>query len=45
MKTISAPLSFDAMKRLDLDECLPGDLDELQLSDDRLRTTIEIRSD
>ncbi|MBC3271080.1 hypothetical protein HU765_14150 [Pseudomonas sp. SWRI81] len=32
MKTISVPLSIDAMHRLDLDECLPGDLEELLLS-------------
>lgn len=34
MKIISVPLSSEAMKRLDLDECLPGDLEELQLSEE-----------
>ncbi|WP_367375745.1 hypothetical protein [Pseudomonas lini] len=31
---ISVPLSSEAMKRLDLDECLSGDLEELQLSEE-----------
>lgn len=33
MKTISVPLSVDALNRLDVDECLPGDLEEINLSD------------
>lgn len=35
MKTISVPLSSEAMKRLDLDECLLGDLEELQLPEEQ----------
>lgn len=35
MKIISAPLNPEAMKRLDLDECLPGDLEEFQLSEEQ----------
>jgi nitrate reductase beta subunit len=34
MKTISVPLSSEAMERLDLDECLLGDLEELQLPEE-----------
>lgn len=34
MKTISVPLSEDAMHRLDLNECLPSDLEELFLSEE-----------
>jgi len=34
MKTISVPLSSEAMKRLDLDECLLGDLEEPQLPEE-----------
>ncbi|WP_263219910.1 hypothetical protein [Pseudomonas atacamensis] len=34
MKTISVPLSRDAMHRLDLDECIPGDLEELLVSEE-----------
>ncbi|WP_139833048.1 MULTISPECIES: hypothetical protein [unclassified Pseudomonas] len=36
MKTLSVPLSIEAMHRLDLDECLPGDLEELLISDETL---------
>lgn len=35
MKIISVPLSSEAMKRLDLDKCLPGDLKEFQLSEEQ----------
>ncbi|MHC8334377.1 hypothetical protein [Pseudomonas sp. LB3P25] len=35
MKTISAPLNPEAMKRLDLDKCLPGDLEEFQISEEQ----------
>jgi hypothetical protein len=34
MKTISVPLSSEAMKRLDLDECLLADLEKLQLPEE-----------
>lgn len=34
MKYISVPMSADAMKRLDFDECASGDLDELILNDE-----------
>lgn len=33
MKTISVPLSLDALNRLDVNECLSGDLEEIDLSD------------
>ena len=31
MKVISVPLSIDAMNRLDIDSCIEGDLQELEL--------------
>ncbi|WP_085586514.1 MULTISPECIES: hypothetical protein [unclassified Pseudomonas] len=37
MKVISVPLSLDAMHRLDIDESLPGDLEELSLTEETFR--------
>lgn len=34
MKLISVPFDAEALHRLDLDESLPGDLEELQLTDE-----------
>lgn len=34
MKTISVPISKDAMYRLDSDECILGDLEELSVSEE-----------
>jgi len=35
MKTISVPLRSEAMNRLDLDDCLLGNLEELQLPEEQ----------
>ena len=37
MKIISVPLSLDAMHRLDVDDSLPGDLEEIFLTDEAFR--------
>ena len=34
MKLVSVPLTTEALHRLDLDESLPGDIEELELSDE-----------
>lgn len=34
MKLISTPLTIEAMHRLDLDESLPGDVEELELTNE-----------
>ncbi|MHA3736986.1 hypothetical protein ACXR0M_15145 [Pseudomonas sp. Eth.TT006] len=41
MKTISVPLTVEAMNRLDFDECLPGDLEEIDLSEDEFTALLK----
>lgn len=37
MKLISVPLTREAMHRLNYNQCIPGDLEELELDDDVYR--------
>lgn len=41
MKTISVPVTVEAMNRLDFDACLPGDLEEIFLSEDEFSTLVK----
>nr|ELR5113458.1 hypothetical protein [Providencia stuartii] len=43
MKTITVPLSKEAMHRLDYNESIDGDLLELELSDSQLNTLSKIK--
>lgn len=42
MKCISVPTSQEAMSRLDFDECIDGDLIDVNITDDRYQTLVEL---